>query len=88
VFPRVPSRATRRHCRRRTVLELTARARRRSTTPVAPLGSSVARALTNCPASRPLAGFPRAAAAVAAGRRRDPPPDVPPPPLRSPTAPR
>jgi hypothetical protein len=47
-----------------------ARARRRPTTPVAPLGSSVARALVYCPAFYLLVGFPRAAAAVAETRRR------------------
>jgi hypothetical protein len=51
------------------MLELTARARRRSTTPVAPLDPSVAHALANCPAFCLLAGFPQAAAATAAGRR-------------------
>jgi hypothetical protein len=65
---RAPARAARRHCHCRPVLELAARARRRSTTLVAPLGSSEASALANCPAPRLLAGFPRATAATAAGR--------------------
>jgi hypothetical protein len=75
VFPRAPSRATRRHCRRRTVLDLSAHARRRSTTLVAPPGSSVAPVLANCPASRPLAGFPeplRPPPPAAAETRRGP----------------
>jgi hypothetical protein len=40
------------------VLELTARAHRRPTALLASLAPSVARALTNCPASRPSPDFP------------------------------
>jgi hypothetical protein len=85
---RAPPRAPPRHCRRRTELELAARARRRPTTLVAPSGPSTPPQLAYCPTHRLLATFPRAAVVTAAGRRWSSPPANSPPPLRFPATPR
>jgi hypothetical protein len=54
------------------VLELAARAHRRPTALLAPLGSSEAHAFACCHPLCPLAGFPRAAVATAEPRRWPP----------------
>jgi hypothetical protein len=77
-----------RHCRCRTVLEPTARARRRPTALVAPLDTRKPPQLACCPTFHLLTALSRAAAATAAGRRWTPSPATPPPQLRHPTAPR
>jgi hypothetical protein len=85
---RVPPCAPPRHCRRRTELELSARARRRPTTLVAPLDTRQPPQLAYFPTYCSLAVFPRAAAATASGRCRNPSPAASPPQRRPPTAPR
>jgi hypothetical protein len=85
---RAPPRAPPRHCRRRTELEISARARRRPTTLVAPLDTRQPPQLAYCPTHCFLAVFPRAAAATAAGRCRNPSPAASPPQRRPPTVPR
>jgi hypothetical protein len=85
---RAPPHAPPRNCRRRTELELSARARRLPVAPVVSLAPSVAHTLACCPTFHFLTALPRAAAATAAGHRRNPSPATPPPQHQHPTAPR